>query len=83
MTLDTKLIRAKDIVLLVGAISGMIAGVYHVYAKPFQLEARMDANEKRLEVAVADHDKITTLIEKMDNLSQAVARVEKKVDRIR
>lgn len=56
---DKFLIRVKDIVLLVGAIAGLIVGLTKFYQMPFELQAaitRQEAELSRLMPMVDRHE---------------------------
>lgn len=73
--------RAKDLVLIVGAVGGLVAGL----GKIFVLANAVDVHDKKIEIlepAVAKHEtKIEIIDERWDQIQKQIETINRKLDR--
>jgi len=88
--IDRNLMRMKDIVLIVGAILGLMAGVFKAYEKPYQVERDYKSVKEKVNGHTAKYEPIVesqaeriTRIETTQKLVlETVQRIERKIDRV-
>ncbi len=85
--MDKNLMRAKDILLVVGAVAGLMAGFLKIYEKPFQVERDYKAVREKLNGHTSKYESLIDLQESRITTNQlqiikTLERIEKKVDNI-